>query len=127
MSLTLGGLALTVILMACDGSDPALSTAGYGDRLDEITGGYGGQALLTRVGRFTIGAELLGSTDYPTFEETLTGGTTVCADFQAELDATAARGLFVNTPWTPGELEDIADAVIGCDAIPDDLDPVVTR
>lgn len=82
------------------------------------------QALLARVGTVRSWDEFLESAEYRTFEEALLAGAEVCNGFQAALDATAARGLFAETPWMPGDLKDIADAVIGCDAIPDDLDPV---
>jgi hypothetical protein len=69
--------------------------------------------------------ELFESAEYHGFEEALTGGITVCNEFQAKLDATAARGVFADTPWIPGDLSDVADAVIGCETIPEDLDAVL--
>ena len=81
------------------------------------------------MGLETIGSvdEFLDSAEYQTFEETLIGGTDVCNELQSELDATAARGVFAETPWMPSELKEVADAVIGCDTIPDDLDPTFQR
>lgn len=71
--------------------------------------------------------ELLESSEYRAFSAALTGGIGVCNDFQAKLDATKARGIFADTPWMPGELKDVADAVIGCETIPEDLDAVFGR
>lgn len=81
------------------------------------------RALLARVRAVNSLDEFLASTEYQRFEETLLAGAQTCNEFQSQLDATAARGIFADTPWVPGDLEDVADAVIGCDAIPDDLDP----
>ncbi len=86
-----------------------------------------GTALGTRAGSSGSWDELLSSAEYLTFEETLTGGAALCNEFQAKLDATAARGAFADTPWIPGDLTDVADAVIGCETIPEDLDDVFRR
>ena len=51
----------------------------------------------------------------------------VCAEFQAKLDSTAARGVFADTPWIPSEMKEVVDAVIGCDTIPEDVDDVFRR
>jgi hypothetical protein len=84
-----------------------------------------GTALGERAGTAATWSELLTSDEYRVFEETLTGGTELCYDFQAQLDASAARGAFAGTPWIPGDLSDVADAVIGCETIPEDLDDVL--
>jgi hypothetical protein len=83
-----------------------------------------GEGLGVRAGTVGSWDELLQSAEYRTFETTLTGGADVCNEFQAKLDATAARGTFGDTPWMSGDLKDVADAVIGCDTIPEDLDAV---
>ena len=84
-----------------------------------------GRALGESADRSTTWEELLASPEYRGFEEALTGGTELCNEFQAYLDATAARGAFADTPWMPGDLADVADAVIGCETIPEDLDAVL--
>jgi hypothetical protein len=86
-----------------------------------------GKALAARADDSDGWDELLESAEYRTFATTLTGGITVCNDFQAKLDATAAPGVFADTPWIPGDLRDVADAVIGCETIPEDLDAVFGR
>jgi hypothetical protein len=85
------------------------------------------EALAARVGTFESWDEFLLSPEYRTLEATLIGGAGVCSEFQTELDATAARGVFADTPWIPGDLIEVADAVIGCDNIPEDLDPAFVR
>jgi hypothetical protein len=84
-------------------------------------------AALARIETVGSWEEFLRSAEYRTFEETLLGGAEVCNRFQAGLDATAARGVFADTPWIPSDLKEVVDAVIGCEAIPDDLDPVFLR
>ena len=37
----------------------------------------------------------------------------VCAEFQSTLDATAARGVFADTPWIPGELKETVNYALG--------------
>ena len=86
-----------------------------------------GTALAARADVSDGWNELLESAEYRAFATMLTGGITVCNDFQAKLDATAARGVFADTPWIPGDLNDVADAVIGCERIPEDLDAVFGR
>lgn len=51
-----------------------------------------GEGLGVRAGTAGSWDELLQSAEYQTFETTLTGGAEVCNEFQAKLDATAARG-----------------------------------
>ncbi|NNC90996.1 MAG: hypothetical protein HKN80_00750 [Acidimicrobiia bacterium] len=84
-----------------------------------------GTALGKQAGRAGNWDELLASDEYQMFEKTLSGGTELCFEFQARLDASAARGAFADTPWIPGDLSDVADAVIGCETIPEDLDGVL--
>jgi hypothetical protein len=86
-----------------------------------------GTALADRAGAGGSWDELLQSAEYQAYESTLIGGATVCNEFQAELDATEARGAFADAPWIPGEMKEVADAVIGCGDIPEDLDPVLGR
>lgn len=86
-----------------------------------------GEGLEIRAGTAGSWDELLQSAEYQTFKTTLTGGAEVCTEFQARLDATAARGIFADTPWVPRDMTDVADAVIGCDTIPEDLDAVFGR
>ncbi len=81
-----------------------------------------GESLADRAGTAGSWDVISQSAEYREYESTLIGGSVVCTDFQAKLDSTAARGIFAETPWIPGDLKDIADAVIGCNAIPDSLD-----
>ncbi len=52
------------------------------------------------------------------YREALAADNQVCAEFQSKLDATADRGVFVDTPWIPGELKEIVNYALGCDCAP---------
>lgn len=39
----------------------------------------------------------------------------ICRDIQAQLDATADRGVFQDVPWIPDEMKEVVIAVLGCD------------
>jgi hypothetical protein len=86
-----------------------------------------GEAVAARVGTLDSWDEFLQSAEYQTFETTLIGGAEVCNEYQAKLDATAAGGIFADTPWIPGDLKEVVEAVVGCDTIPEDLDPAFER
>ena len=83
--------------------------------------------LVDRIAAIDSLDEFLDSVEYRAFEETLIGGVDVCNELQSKLDATAVRGVFAETPWMPSDLKDVVDAVIGCETIPDDLDPTFRR
>lgn len=85
------------------------------------------EELVNRIAEIDSLDEFLDSAEYRAFEETLIGGADVCNELQSELDATAARGVFAETPWMPSDLKEVVDAVIGCETIPDDLDPTFRR
>jgi hypothetical protein len=42
-----------------------------------------------------------------------------CTEFLTPLDATAERGVFTDTPWIPGELKEVVNAVLGCNTYPE--------
>ena len=86
-----------------------------------------GEALAVRAGTVSNWDEFSSSAEYREYESALIGGSGVCNEFQAQLDRTAARGVFADTPWIPSDLKEVADAVIGCDIIPDNLDAAFGR
>ncbi len=85
------------------------------------------EALAARAGTVGSWDEFSQSAEYREYESTLIGGSGVCNEFQDKLDSTAARGVFAETPWIPSDLKETADAVIGCDTIPESLDAVFGR
>lgn len=54
------------------------------------------------------------------YRSSIIEGKEICDGFQARLDATADRGVFVDTPWIPAELQEVVEAVLGCSWFPED-------
>jgi len=75
--------------------------------------------LAARAGTAATWEELSESPEMAAYRDALVADRQVCADFQAKLDATEARGVFEDTPWIPGEFKEIVDSAIGCDALPE--------
>ena len=42
-----------------------------------------------------------------------------CIDLDARFDATAQREVFADTPWLPGEMKEVVEAVLGCEGYPE--------
>jgi hypothetical protein len=59
------------------------------------------------------------SPEMAAYRAAIAAGKQVCTDFQAELDATAERGVFADTPWVPGELKEVVEALLGCEWFPE--------
>lgn len=62
--------------------------------------------------------ELSETPEMAAYRNALAADNDVCADFQAILDATAARGVFEDVPWMPSELTEVVDYALGCDVLP---------
>ena len=74
--------------------------------------------LAARAGTAADWYELSESAEMVAYREALAADNQVCAEFQVTLDATAARGVFADTPWIPGELKETVNYALGCDALP---------
>ena len=74
--------------------------------------------LAARAGTAADWNELSESPEMEAYRAALAADNQVCAEFQAELDATADRGVFADTPWMPGELKEIVDYALGCSSLP---------
>jgi len=77
------------------------------------------EELAARAGTAATWEELSESSEMAAYRAALVDDRQVCADFQAELDGTAERGVFVDTPWIPGKLKEIVDFAVGCSALPE--------
>jgi hypothetical protein len=74
------------------------------------------QKLLgSRANSATTWSEFEQSEEFRDFDAVMEEGLAGCLEFQAQLDATEARGVFSDTPWIPGELKEVVDAALGCD------------
>jgi len=60
------------------------------------------------------------SPEMAAYRASIAEGKQVCIDFQAQLDATAERGVFEDVPWLPSELSEVVTAALGCEAFPED-------
>jgi len=64
------------------------------------------------------------SPEMAAYRAAIAEGKQVCTDFQAQLDATAERGVFADVPWIPAELSEVVEAVLGCEWFPDNPEDV---
>ena len=76
-------------------------------------------ALAARAGTAVDWEELSASQEMVAYRAQLAEDKQRCTDFQTELDDTAARGAFADTPWIPGELKEVVDAALGCVGFPE--------
>ena len=76
--------------------------------------------LAARAGTATTWSELSETPEMAAYREAVAGDKQACLEIQAELDATAERGIFADTPWVPTELQEVIDVVVGCSAFPED-------
>ena len=77
------------------------------------------EALADRAGAVAGWQELSESDEMEAYRVALIDGKRGCLVFQARLDATAARGVFAETPWVPSEMKEVVEAVLGCDLFPE--------
>ncbi len=75
--------------------------------------------LAVRAGTTATWEELSESAEMTAYREALAADNRVCADIQAKLDATAARGVFTDTPWIPNDLKETVNYALGCDSLPE--------
>ncbi len=74
--------------------------------------------LAVRAGTAADWYELSESPEMAAYRAALAADNQVCAEFQTKLDATAARGVFADTPWIPDELKETVNYALGCDSLP---------
>ncbi len=104
---------------AADAIEPPEQVADLHHRLFDDKFTFFEEALAARAGTATNWEELSESPEMEAFRAAMAEDKQACIDFQAELDATADRGVFADTPWIPGEMKEIVDAVLGCEFFPE--------
>jgi hypothetical protein len=77
------------------------------------------EALAARAGTAADWEELSESPEMAAYRVALAADKQFCTDFQAELNATKARGVFADTPWIPGELKEVVEVLLGCEGYPE--------
>ena len=82
------------------------------------------EALATRASTVGSWEEFSQSSEMAAYRAVLVEGKQGCTDFQAKLDATAARGVFADMPWIPGALKEVVDAALGCESFPENPEAV---
>jgi hypothetical protein len=76
--------------------------------------------LAVRAGTAENWEELSDSPEMAAYRHALTEDKQQCADSQTEMNAiTERREVFADTPWVPGELKDVVEAVLGCAGYPE--------
>ncbi|MCP4963714.1 MAG: hypothetical protein GY926_00575 [bacterium] len=60
------------------------------------------------------------SPEVAAYRASIAEGKQVCIDFQAQLDATEARGVFEGVAFLPSELSEVVKAALGCEWFPED-------
>ncbi len=77
-------------------------------------------ALAIRAGTAEDWEELSESSEMAAYRDALAQDKQQCADSQAGMNAIAERrDVFADTPWIPGELKDVVEAVLGCSGYPE--------
>ena len=82
------------------------------------------EELAARAGTAADWDELSASPEMASYRAALAADNEVCAEFQAKLDATTARGAFSDTPWMPSELTEIVEYGLGCGSLPQNPEDV---
>jgi hypothetical protein len=77
------------------------------------------EALAARAGTAATWEELSESPEMAAYRTSVAADKQACVDIQAELDATAERGIFAETPWIPSDLKEVVEAALGCAMWPD--------
>jgi len=72
------------------------------------------EAFAARAATATSLEELDQSMEAQTYRATATESVSLCQEFQATIDATAAQAIFVDVPWIPGDLKEVVEATFGC-------------
>lgn len=74
--------------------------------------------LAARAGTASDWDELSESAEMAAYRTALAGDNQACAEFQAKLDSTIARGVFADTPWIPSDLKETVNYALACDELP---------
>lgn len=104
---------------ATDAIEPPEEVADIHNLLFDTRFASAREALATRAGTAADWEELSETPEMAAYRTAVTVDRQACIDFQTELDATAARGVFADTPWIPGDLKEVVEAFLGCETYPE--------
>lgn len=82
------------------------------------------EEVAARAGTAADWWELSDSPEMAAYRSAIAADEVVCAEFQAELDATAERGVFADNPWVPAEMSEIVEFGLGCGSFIEDPENV---
>ncbi len=72
------------------------------------------EAFAARAEDATSLEELDQSAEAGAYRAMATESVSLCQEFQATIDATAAQAIFADVPWIPGDLKEVVEATFGC-------------
>ncbi len=104
---------------AADAIEPPQQVADLHHRMFHDKYTFYEEALAGRANTAADWEELSQSPEMEAYRVAIAEDKQACIDLQSQLDATEARGDFADTPWIPGELKEIVDAVLGCSIFPE--------
>lgn len=82
------------------------------------------EALAIRAATSADLGQVLQSEEADAYAAVLVEGSALCSRFQAELDATADRGVFDDTPWIPSKMKAVVQAFLRCGSFPENPEDV---
>lgn len=82
------------------------------------------EEVAARAGTAADWWELSDSPEMAAYRAAIAADEVVCAEFQAELDTSAARGVFADNPWIPAEMTEIVEFALGCGSFIQDPETV---
>jgi hypothetical protein len=107
------------VRQATDAIEPPGQVADLHNLLFDTRFASAREALATRAGSAADWVELSETPEMAAYRTAVTVDKQACIDFQTELDATAARGVFADTPWISAELKEVVEAVLSCATFPE--------
>ena len=102
--------------------DPPSQVADLHRLFFDFDGGFiaAQEALAARAGTASGWAELSATAEMTAYRAALAADKQDCQNTQAEVNAISeGREVFAETPWTPGELKELFEVVLGCDGYPE--------
>ncbi len=106
-------------LDAINAIDPPELVADLHDRWFDATFTSIEIALAARAGTAADWEELSESPEMAAYRVGFAEDKQICNDFRAQLDATAERVAFADTPWIPTEMKEVVESIIDCSGYPE--------
>jgi hypothetical protein len=118
------GVIEAALLESAANVDPPEAVAEFHQLFFDDTYTKAREALAARASTAADWVELSATPEMDAYRAAVARDKQLCVDVQADLDATAERAEFADTPWIPGELKEIVNAVLNCGAFPENPEDV---